>query len=66
MIQIFQFDQAEVCAALLDHINTNLGHKFSSNDLSVVNLKTVLPDGSTEYLNGQIQLSIGESDAEDI
>jgi hypothetical protein len=60
MQQIFQFDQLEVCCALIQHINAELGHKFNSEDLSDVLLKVVLPDGCSEWLDGRIQLIMGQ------
>jgi hypothetical protein len=61
MIQIFQFDQEEVCIALVNHLKNNHGQIFTPRDMEHVDLRTIELDGNTDYINGQVQLIIGVS-----
>lgn len=61
MIQIFQFDQKTVCEILIGYLNSH-GHKICSDDIDNAQLKEIQPDGTTEYIGGQIQLVIDENE----
>jgi hypothetical protein len=60
LIQIFQFDQREVLRVLVAHLADN-NHRVADEDADTAYLQEVTMDGTTEFINGQIQVVIGDN-----